>query len=487
MKTTAPLSKSQYGIYAECVGHENEVFYNLPYLYVLDGSLDAERLCRAIEAMLKAHPTLFTRIGVDDEGEPFQTIDMDHEEEFCLSVERVTDLEAEKQRFVEPFQLYGGRLFHTKVMRDAEHIYWFFDAHHIVFDGGSLNIMLHDVEAAYGGSILTPEDMTQQELALAEAEKRKTPAFEEDKEWYAKIFDGGDCYTPLLPDRELQGKAEASLKRTLNVGMDRVEQFCKDNSIYRSNFFMAAYAFLLAKYAGEQQSLFATVYNGRTDERFERSVGMSVKTLPVYAQFTDETTVLDFLKACQEQMEGCRKHSTYAYTDLKTDLNLQIGSSFVWHGTLFDKTQMMGKPMETIKLRNFTLGVPFYMFAYIYGHQYQLTAEYNSNEYSEALVSQFMESYEAVLEGFLTAANLRDISITTASQVELLDSFNQNDVSYDDTQTIVADHRVALPPSGRTASRQYRYGLSRPQTDLQAGGRTVGAYSPVHPVAGSRQ
>ena len=104
--------------------------------------------------------------------------------------------------------------------------------------------------------------------------------------------------------------------------------------------------------------------------------------------------------------------------------------------------------METIKLRNFTLGVPFYMLAYIYGHQYQLTAEYNSNEYSEALVSQFMESYEAVLEGFLTAANLRDISITTASQVELLDSFNQNDVPYDDTQTIVSLFRrqVELHP-----------------------------------------
>ena len=78
---------------------------------------------------------------------------------------------------------------------------------------------------------------------------------------------------------------------------------------------MAAYAFLLAKYAGEQQSLFATVYNGRTDERFERSVGMSVKTLPDYAQFTDETSVLDFLKVCQDQMDGCRKHSTYAYTE----------------------------------------------------------------------------------------------------------------------------------------------------------------------------
>jgi hypothetical protein len=27
------------------------------------------------------------------------------------------DLEAEKKKFIEPFQLHGGRLFHTKVMR----------------------------------------------------------------------------------------------------------------------------------------------------------------------------------------------------------------------------------------------------------------------------------------------------------------------------------------------------------------------------------
>jgi len=76
MKNIAPLSKSQYGIYAECVSHENEVFYNLPFLFVFDGSLDADRLCRAIEATIKAHPTFFTRIGVTDEGEPFQSIDL---------------------------------------------------------------------------------------------------------------------------------------------------------------------------------------------------------------------------------------------------------------------------------------------------------------------------------------------------------------------------------------------------------------------------
>ena len=32
MKKTAPLSKTQYGVYVECVQHLGEIYYNLPFL-----------------------------------------------------------------------------------------------------------------------------------------------------------------------------------------------------------------------------------------------------------------------------------------------------------------------------------------------------------------------------------------------------------------------------------------------------------------------
>ncbi|MBQ2130679.1 MAG: amino acid adenylation domain-containing protein, partial [Prevotella sp.] len=79
-----------------------------------------------------------------------------------------------------------------------------------------------------------------------------------------------------------------------------------------------------------------------------------------------------------------------------------------------------------------------YLNAFILNDQFQIKAEYNSNEYSQMLIAQFLESYEAVLKGFLTETYLRDIKLSTASQVELLDSFNQTDLDYDDTQTIVS-------------------------------------------------
>ena len=438
MKTSAPLSKSQYGIYAECVNHANEVYYNLPFLYILDGSLDADRLCRAIETTIKAHPTFFTRIGVNDDGEPFQSINMEDASGFTLQVSGCSDIEAEKAKFIEPFQLYGGRLFHVKVMRDTEHIYWFFDMHHIIGDGTTLQILLHDVETVYNGGSLAPEEMTMQEIALAEAEMRKTSAFEEGKQWYAQNFDCSDTFTPLIPDLESSECIEVNKERILGIEKNQVESFCKSNGIKKTTLFTAAYAYLLAKYNNEQESLFATVYNGRTDQRFLHSVGMTVKTLPVYAKFSDETTVLDFLKSCQEQMTGSREHDIYSYTDLMADLNLQTNTMFAWRGEMLGDTQLLGKPLQTIQLRNYTLGVPLCLMAYKSGNQYCLRAEYNAGEYSEELISQFMESYEATLEGFLSQTILRDISITTKAQMDVLDTFNQNDVPYDDSQTIVS-------------------------------------------------
>ena len=109
MKTSAPLSKVQFGLYVECVAHQGEACYNLPYLYELDGTLDEERLRKAIETAVAAHPTLFTRIELNNEGDPLQTID--DSETFTLNVENGTlNIEGggtfNGQPLITPFDIY---------------------------------------------------------------------------------------------------------------------------------------------------------------------------------------------------------------------------------------------------------------------------------------------------------------------------------------------------------------------------------------------
>ena len=158
MKSQAPLSKVQYGIYAECIGYEGEARYNLPYLYVLDGSLDGERLARAIETAVTGHPTLFTRIEQGDDGEPLQTIN--DSETFKLNIEdgtlNISDGTFNGEALIVPFNLIGDRLFHIRLLKDAEHYYFFLDIHHIIGDGTTLKVMLADVEKAYAGEALEP-------------------------------------------------------------------------------------------------------------------------------------------------------------------------------------------------------------------------------------------------------------------------------------------------------------------------------------------
>ena len=437
MKLSAPLSTSQLGIYVECADHNGEPCYNLPYIYVLDRSLDGERLLAAIETAFKAHPTLFTRIELNGDGEPVQTIDMDNEP-WSLAIEDITGIEQEKARLIEPFDLNGGRLFHVRVLRDAEHYYLFLDYHHIIVDGTSMQIMLQDIDKAYRGEPIAPEELTLMDVANDEAAKRQTQAFDEAKQWYATNFDCGDTFTQFMPDLEEPEHSEDNLLRTLSLDMARVDGFCKENGVFKSTLFTTAYAFLLAKFNNEQESLFTTVYNGRSDKRFAHSVGMTVKTLPIYTKFTNDTTVFDLLNREQELIGGCRKHEVYTFTDVMTDLNLQTNSMFAWHGMLFDNETMGGKPMQTVRIGNSTLDASFYLKVFIQDGKCQAKAEYNANEYSRELIAQILESYEAVLEGFLSQEYLRDIDIATADQVETLDSFNHNDVDYDDSQTIVS-------------------------------------------------
>jgi len=466
MKQTAPLSSTQYGIYAECAGNQGEALYNLPYLHILDGSLDGQRLCQAIEATVAAHPTLFTRITLNEQGEPQQTIDTD--ETFTIEVEEAGTLAPHLQQqeglqcLVEPFDLYGGRLFRIRLFRDDSHYYLFTDYHHLIADGTTINLLLREIDCRYRGECPAQEDMTLAEQALAEQEQRHTPAYDEAKQWYASHFDCGDTYTPLLPDREEPGRAEASLLRTLGTDMARVDQFCHDNGIYRSTLFTAAYSYLLARYNNEQESLFTTVYNGRTSHRLDHTVGMFVKTLPVYAKCEAGTTVLDFLRASQEQMGGCRQHVAYPFADMVRDLQIQSNTMFAWHGTLFAADTMGGCPMQVVRIGNSTLDAPFYLKAFIRDGHYQVKAEYNANEYSAELIAHFLESYEAVVEGLLTQTLLSDVAIATPRQVEALDAFNPPAVDYDDTQTIVSLFRrqaQASPDATAVvyADRSYTY------------------------------
>ena len=89
----AVLSKTQSGIYIECMNNPESTLYNIPFLGRLGDDIDAERLKGAIEKTIKARPCLNTVICTNDSGEVIQKIS---EENITVEVFEMTDEEFER-------------------------------------------------------------------------------------------------------------------------------------------------------------------------------------------------------------------------------------------------------------------------------------------------------------------------------------------------------------------------------------------------------
>ncbi|WP_022776488.1 condensation domain-containing protein, partial [Butyrivibrio sp. AE2015] len=293
-----PLSMTQTGIYIECMRYPGSTIYNIPELHKLGDSVDCEKLAKAIEKAVAAHPYLFMEPVSDKDGIVHARRRDDYKFETPVFKKDTIPTEDE---LVRPFFLDTGEvLFRAEIYETKNGNYFFLDTHHIVSDGGSLDILKRDIDRAYSGEEIEKEKYTGYEFALDEEAARKSERFEKAKAWYDGYFAG--CGGETLPVKD--GKEENGhigfLKIIAETDGAMIRQFCLDNSYTLNAFFTTAFGLALKSYTASENAIFTTIYNGRSDGRLSDSVSMLVKTLPVYLECAPEKKVLETIEACQK-------------------------------------------------------------------------------------------------------------------------------------------------------------------------------------------
>lgn len=74
-----PLTNTQEGIFIECTANMGTTIYNIPYLFKLDRKVDLDKLAKAIDSTVEAHPYLKTNLFMDENGDVLQKRDDDVE------------------------------------------------------------------------------------------------------------------------------------------------------------------------------------------------------------------------------------------------------------------------------------------------------------------------------------------------------------------------------------------------------------------------
>ena len=414
-----PLSESQNGILVECISKPESTVYNIPYLFKLSDKIDLDRLKKAIEATINAHPYLKIKLFVEDDGE----IRVCRDDPKLPAVE-IIESEKLPEKLVTPFELFGGRLYRMRIYRTAAGNYLFLELHHIICDGTSEAVIIEDVNSAYAGNAIAPEKYTGFEAVLDEKKARESDKYDKAKAYFKELLDGAEH--DFLPPKDVRGASPATGALTLpsSLDMDSIKAFCKANRFTVNAFFNAVFGLLLGKYNFKNEALYVTIYHGRNDSRLARSVTMLVKTLPVYMQLDGEMELKQFIASVGEQIVNSMSNDIYSFGEISRAYDIPMDIMFVYQGESFTFDTIGGEHADAVPLDLSDTKAPITFYIFEKDGKAEFRFEFRSDMYSDRFIRAFSECFEKASEEFLVKKRVKEVSILTDRVKERIRAFN---------------------------------------------------------------
>ena len=439
-----PLSQAQLGIFAACMARQGEVAYNNGVLLQLGNGVDLSRLAKACETMVETHPFVKTRLFIDSKGNPRQR--RNDNEPYQQEIEIISDADFEQLRsqLMQPFFLLADRLFRIHLFSTPTAAYLFMDFHHIIFDGYSFEVLIDDLNKAYNGQSLESEKWSGFEVAQEEEMIRQSEAYQQAAIWNKEQFGKLDVVSLPEGDRRDEHVGFAEENMLLDISLQELEEACRQIGVTPNVLTTTVFGYLLGVYSHSQESLFATIYNGRKDIRTTRTVGMLVKTLPVHVFWQQQQTVHDLLQAVKQQLLGSMSNDLYSFSELNT-LNSCVNSHvlFAWQGDLISSDTIGGQPYRQLPIIENATGEMLVMQLFRQDDGLKLTTEYQTNVYSQLFIARMMQCYRQLLHNFIEAAvddkPLSVLSLIPANEQAALISLGTGEhLDYDTTQTFTS-------------------------------------------------
>lgn len=327
----APLSHAQRRMYLLHALSDSPAQYNVPMAVSVHGTLDPQRLSRAIRQVVRRHVSLRVRFVMSEGAEPQQIPVPEEEldahleallESHDLMTAGVTSAAQNEallgdtlRRFVlRPFDLARDLPFRGSLirLRDDAHVLCL-SAHHIVCDRWSMDVLLRDILAFYespdAGDALPPIEIDALDHATWERMPEQESAQEAGTARVVARLEGapdvlGVCTDrPRKPARAAAGaRVRFEIPATTALGVRALAEVsgCTPFAV-----FLAALGLVFRAYGAGDDVVIGTASAGRTHRTLDPVVGMFVGTVPLRLTVPPKATFRELLlEAAQEALRG---------------------------------------------------------------------------------------------------------------------------------------------------------------------------------------
>ena len=487
-QSTYPLTQTQLGIYLECMMDAESDMYNIPMLLKLDGSLDAEKLDRAIHTAVEAHPFLKCRVEGCSDGTALMIPRNDYTWQVKHSSCIESEVEAHYAGIGNTITLNSDALFEFEILRTEEHLYLRMNFHHIIMDGSSVNVLLGDIERAYLGETPEKETYTSFDLALDEKKMRSTEAYEKAKAYYASVFDGISVRSLPAADVTDLPEGDAILKFPMQkLKRESVDAFCAKHHVTPNALFTAGFGMLLGKLTGQDEAVFASIYNGRTDPRTFGMLGMLVKTYPIYMQLNSKTETGTFVQIVRDSISQLTANDLYSFAEASRAYGINSDIIFAYQGDDFTANTFAGKPAQFLETRLESAKSPLNVDVLWDADRFIVSMEYRKDLYAPDSIRWMADGYAQIMHGLLHAETLGDISPAGEEALAYMEAVNDTawPVEFRPACTLMEQSARKYPdrPAIITMEETLSYAQLNSQANRLANGLIAGGTNPGDIVA----
>ncbi len=269
--------------------------YNLPAAFRLRGVLDAGLLHSALAEIVRRHDSLRTTIS-SNAGEPFQSVheqvdftleleDLSHEDDPLAAVARAIDLLKDVPVDSAIAPMVVTRLFR---LADDDHVL-FWMPHHLIWDGWSFDVFLHELDSLYGGladsapARLEMPELQYPDYAVWHKEWSKGPALASSRAFWRRQLDPPVALSDFPTDHP---RPEEMSYRGARVSMEFDEQLTsalgelgRRDGATLFMVLLAGFYCLLYRYSEQSDLAIGCPVQARIDPRTENAIGVFVNTL----------------------------------------------------------------------------------------------------------------------------------------------------------------------------------------------------------------
>ena len=401
-----PLTPLQQGLlfHASTAPGGDDV-YAVQLEITVAGPLDPQRLHEAVDAVITRHPHLLARFCTEFE-EPVQVIPANPSVPWSYRELDTGGVDVEEQiqqlcaaERAAVCELSGGPVFRVALIRTAANRHRLvLTNHHIVLDGWSKAILLHEIFAGYYGQRL-PEPAPYRRFVswLAEGDLDAARAA------WGEVLAGFD--TPTLVDPLARARAGRHGVETFRVPAETtltVSDLARARHTTVNTVLQAGWAQLLVWLTGQHDVAFGVAVSGRPAELAgaDSMVGLLINTVPVRATLAATTTTAELLEQLHNAHTHTLEHQHLALNDIHrlTGQERLFDTLFVYENYPIDTTALSG--VDGLAIADFSAReynhYPLSM-AVVPGPELGLRVEYDTEVFDAAAIHALIGRLEHLL------------------------------------------------------------------------------------------